>query len=32
MGGWFSKPATDTQVTHGQRMWLYVLAAAESMC
>ncbi|TMV09315.1 ABC transporter permease [Arenibacterium halophilum] len=26
MGGWFSKPATETQVTHGQRMWLYVLA------
>jgi putative spermidine/putrescine transport system permease protein len=26
MGGRFSKPATDTQVTHGQRMWLYVLA------
>tara|TARA_R110002074_G_scaffold181636_5_gene346299 strand:+ start:1102 stop:1920 length:819 start_codon:yes stop_codon:yes gene_type:complete len=23
---WFKSPATDTQVTHGQRIWLYVLA------
>jgi putative spermidine/putrescine transport system permease protein len=24
---WFRQPASDTQVTHGQRLWLYVLAA-----
>lgn len=24
---WFSRPATDTQITHGSRVWLYVLAA-----
>jgi len=23
---WFRSPATETQVTHGQRLWLYVLA------
>ena len=23
---WLSKPASDTQITHGGRMWLYVLA------
>lgn len=23
---WFSNPASDTQVTHAQRLWLYVLA------
>lgn len=24
---WWSKPASDTQVSHGSRFWLYVLAA-----
>ncbi len=24
---WWRKPASDTQVTHGDRLWLYVLAA-----
>ena len=24
---WFSRSASDTQVTHGQRLWLYALAA-----
>lgn len=24
---WFSRPATDTQITHGGRLWLYVLSA-----
>ncbi len=23
---WFNRPATDTQITHGNRIWLYVLA------
>lgn len=23
---WFTSPATDTQITHGQRLWLYVFA------
>ncbi|MBS0245464.1 MAG: ABC transporter permease [Proteobacteria bacterium] len=23
---WFDKPATDTQITHGSRLWLYALA------
>ncbi len=22
---WFNRPASDTQITHGQRLWLYVL-------
>lgn len=26
MIGWFNRPASETQVTHGQRLWLYVLA------
>lgn len=26
MFAWFDKPASDTQVTHGQRLWLYVFA------
>ncbi|MFN4170525.1 MAG: ABC transporter permease [Pseudorhodobacter sp.] len=26
MRRWLSSPATETQVTHGQRLWLYVLA------
>lgn len=26
MIGWLRSPASETQVTHGQRMWLYVLA------
>ena len=25
--GWRNKPASDTQITHGDRLWLYVLAA-----
>lgn len=25
--GWLNRPATDTQITHGQRLWLYFLAA-----
>ncbi len=24
MTGWLSRPASETQVTHGQRLWLYV--------
>lgn len=24
---WWHKPASDTQITHGDRLWLYVLAA-----
>lgn len=24
---WLSKPATDTQITHGNRLWLYIVAA-----
>lgn len=24
---WWSRPATETQITHGQRLWLYALAA-----
>ena len=26
MLGWFRRPASETQVTHGQRLWLYVFA------
>lgn len=26
MVGWFARPASETQVTHGQRLWLYVFA------
>jgi putative spermidine/putrescine transport system permease protein len=26
MRNWLNSPATDTQVTHGQRLWLYVFA------
>ena len=26
MFGWLRAPATETQVTHGQRLWLYVIA------
>ncbi len=26
MAGWLSRPASETQVTHGQRLWLYILA------
>lgn len=26
MFGWFRAPATETQITHGQRLWLYVIA------
>lgn len=26
MANWLSRPATETQITHGQRLWLYVLA------
>lgn len=25
--GWLKKPATDTQITHGSRLWLYIVAA-----
>ena len=25
--GWLDRAASDTQVTHGQRLWLYALAA-----
>ena len=25
--GWLKKPASDTQLTHGDRLWLYVVAA-----
>ena len=24
---WFNKPASDTQITHGDRLWLYIVAA-----
>ena len=24
---WWNSPASDTQITHGNRMWLYILAA-----
>lgn len=24
---WFSAPASDTQITHGRRLWLYIVAA-----
>ena len=24
---WWSRPAADTQITHGSRLWLYVLSA-----
>ncbi len=27
MTGWLSQPASETQITHGARLWLYVLAA-----
>ncbi len=27
MIAWLRRPASDTQVTHGQRLWLYLLAA-----
>lgn len=23
---WFTRPATETQITHGQRLWLYILS------
>jgi putative spermidine/putrescine transport system permease protein len=23
---WLSRPATDTQITHGSRLWLYAVA------
>ena len=26
MLGWFRAPATETQITHGQRLWLYVIS------
>jgi putative spermidine/putrescine transport system permease protein len=26
MFAWLTRPATETQITHGQRLWLYVLA------
>ncbi|MCZ4353457.1 ABC transporter permease [Roseovarius aestuarii] len=26
MTNWFSSPATDTQIVHGQRIWLYIIA------
>ncbi|WP_422030977.1 ABC transporter permease [Roseovarius sp.] len=26
MASWFKSPASETQVTHGQRLWLYVFA------
>lgn len=26
MLNWFRNPATETQITHGQRLWLYVIA------
>jgi len=25
--GWLGKPASDTQITHGRRLWLYIVAA-----
>ena len=24
---WFNQPASETQITHGQRLWLYIIAA-----
>ena len=24
---WLKKPASDTQLTHGDRLWLYIVAA-----
>ncbi len=24
---WLDRPASETQITHGQRLWLYVLSA-----
>jgi len=24
---WFNRPASDTQITHGSRLWLYIVAA-----
>lgn len=26
MANWFKQPASETQVTHGQRLWLYIFA------
>ena len=26
MGGWFGRPVSETQITLGQRLWLYVIA------
>jgi len=26
MAGWLSRPASETQVTHGERLWLYVFS------
>lgn len=26
MFGWFKRPASDTQITHGQRLWLYLFS------
>lgn len=26
MIGWFARPASETQITHGQRLWLYAFA------
>mgnify|MGYP000285768348 CR=1 FL=1 len=23
---WLNRPASETQITHGQRLWLYILA------
>lgn len=25
--GWLKRPASDTQITHGKRLWLYIVAA-----
>ena len=25
MSGWLSRPASDTQITHGRRLWLYAV-------
>jgi len=25
--GWLNRPASDTQITHGKRLWLYIVAA-----
>ena len=27
MRRWLNSPASETQITHGQRLWLYVFAA-----